>query len=253
MEEDILRKIQEFCQQIPYAVIGGIVSALREHPTDSASNFDRCLASCWLNVATASTLQELMRKIPNPDQLATALETGAYIAKSSASQSRFVMSGPVHTLTDTRKTEQVLLDIIQNATKNILLVSFAAYRVPSLAQALHAAIERGVCIRFILETVEDSAGQLTYDAKSAFDSLSRAKFYHWPIEKRQINASGKPGKMHAKCALNDDSFFITSANLTNDAITNNIELGIFEKDKYKAEHLLSYFNNLISNKIFVTY
>lgn len=207
MDEDTLRKIQEFCQQIPYAVMGGIVSALRVYSTDMASGFDRCVALCGLNTATASTLQELMRKIPNPEQLATALEAGAYVAKSSASQSRFVLSGPVQTLTDVRKTEQVLLDIIQGATKNIVLVSFATYKVPSLAQALHDAIERGVCTRFILETVEDSAGQLTYNAKSAFDSLSGAKFYHWPLEKRQINASGKPGKMHAKCAVNDDSFF----------------------------------------------
>lgn len=252
MDEDTLRKIHEFCRHIPYAVMGDIVSALRVYSTDMANSFDRCVASCGLNTATAAALQELMRTIPNPEQLATTLETGAYIAKFSASQSRFVLSGPVHTLRDARKTEQVLLDIIQGATKNIVLVSFAAYKVPSLAQALHDAIERGVCTRFILETVEDSAGQLTYNAKSAFNSLSGAKFYHWPIEKRQTNTSGSPGKMHAKCALNDDSFFITSANLTNDAITNNIELGIFEKNKDKSEHLLSYFDNLIKDKIFVS-
>ena len=252
MQEDILRALQDFCLQVPYPVIANIVASLRKQ-IDATRNAESCIASCALNVATASALHQLFRKIPNPKELATALEIGSYIAQSNASRSSFVLSGPVNTLPDTRKTEQVILDLIQNATKNIVLVSFAAYKIPTLAKALHAAIERGVCIRFILESAEDSAGQLNRDAKLAFNSLSGAIFYHWPVEKRQVNASGKPGKMHAKCAINDDSFFITSANLTNDAFRNNIELGILQQDKKKAEQLLSYFNNLIRNKILVSY
>lgn len=251
MEEDALRKIQAFCERVPPAVICRIVTGLRMDAPDAANGFGRHTVACGLNNTTATLLEELIRKISNLEQLATALEMGAFMARSAAPRSSFVLSGPVHMLNDTRNTEQVLLDIIQNATHNLLLVSFAAYRVPSLSQALHNAIERGVSVRFILETVEDSAGQLAVNAKSAFASLPGAKFYHWPLEKRKTNSSGKPGKMHAKCAINDDSFFITSANLTNDAITNNIELGIYEKNKLKSEHLFSYFNNLIGNKIFV--
>lgn len=252
MEEDTLRKIQSFCFDKPESVIKSVVCRLRGHLVGGAS-LDKIIHTCGLNTDTACLLQELMRKIPHAEQLATALETGLYIAKSSKHQSSFVFSGPIQILKDTRKTEQVLLDIINRATKNILLVSFAAYKVQNLTDALQYAIRRGVCTRFVLETVEDSAGQLSFDAKSAFDSLPEAKFYHWPLNKRPENASGKPGKMHAKCAINDDSFFITSANLTNDAAINNIELGIYEQDKLKTIKLMSYFENLISNKILVEY
>lgn len=252
MEEDTLQKIKSFCLDKPESVICGIVSCLRAHLA-SEVNLEQIIHTCGLNTDTTCLLQELTREIPHAEQLATALETGLYISKSSKHQSSFVFSGPTQILKDTRNTEQVLLDIINRATRNIILVSFAAYKVQNLVDALQDAIRRRVCTRFILETVEDSAGQLSFEAKSAFDSLPGARFYHWPLNKRQVNASGKPGKMHAKCAINDDSFFITSANLTNDAAINNIELGIYEQDKSKTLKLMSYFENLISNKILVEY
>lgn len=252
MEATTLQAVQDFCLHVPQAVIGAIVTTLRQQ-TDTAPVAERCITACGLNASTARALRQLLHSLADHEHLATALETGAYMAKHCAGHCSFVLSGPVHTIPDTRKTEQVLLDIIQHATKNILLVSFAAYRVPNLARALHAALQRGVRVRLILETAEDSAGQLSRDARQAFDTLSGATFYHWPVEKRQTNAAGKPGKMHAKCAVNDDSFIITSANLTNDAICNNIELGLWQQDRTRARQLLSYFDNLIRHEIFTVY
>jgi len=47
-----------------------------------------------------------------------------------------------------------------------------------------------------------------------------------PIEKRERNQAGKPGKLHAKVALIDDAVLISSANLTDDAFNRNLEIGV---------------------------
>jgi len=65
------------------------------------------------------------------------------------------------------------------------------------------------------------------DALKAFPEVirHRAEIYYWPLDKRERNASGKPGKLHAKVALVDESAILSSANLTDDAFSRNLELG----------------------------
>lgn len=173
--------------------------------------------------------------------------------KNQARNSRFVWSGPAHVLPDARKTEQVLLDLIQTAQQQIFLVSFAAYKIPPLLHAFEQALARGVQIRFILENNNDSAGQLSHSADTAFETLKDAVFYHWPLEKRPRNKSGNPAKMHAKCAVSESAFLITSANLTLDAIDHNIEPGILHRDKEKSAALIRQFDNLIIQYILQPY
>jgi phosphatidylserine/phosphatidylglycerophosphate/cardiolipin synthase-like enzyme len=64
-------------------------------------------------------------------------------------------------------------------------------------------------------------------ALNAFPEVicKHAQIYYWPLDKRELNASGKPGKLHAKVAVVDDQAVFSSANLTDDAFTRNLELG----------------------------
>ncbi|WP_418741078.1 phospholipase D-like domain-containing protein [Desulfovibrio sp.] len=59
--------------------------------------------------------------------------------------------------------------------------------------------------------------------------------------------------MHAKCAISESAFLITSANLTQDAIDHNIELGILHRDREKAASLIRQFENLIIKSILQPY
>jgi len=65
------------------------------------------------------------------------------------------------------------------------------------------------------------------DALKAFPAALRqkAKIYYWPLEERERNALGHPGKLHAKVAIIDDQAVLSSANLTDDAFNRNLELG----------------------------
>ena len=146
-----------------------------------------------------------------------------------------------------RRLDQALYDLIVHARHTILLMTFAAAKITRLNTALSAAAARGVAIRLILEFEEESGGQLSRDALTAFaGSVERqAEIYYWPLEQRERNAHGKPGKLHAKCAVVDDAVLVSSANLTDDAFNRNIEMGVLLRVPVLAEQLTRHFAALI--------
>jgi cardiolipin synthase len=146
-----------------------------------------------------------------------------------------------------RRLDQALYDLIFHAERRILLVTFAAAHVSRLNAALYKALEQGVKLRLILEFRESSGGQLSFDALHAFNDQVRAQaeIYYWPLELRDCNPGGRPGKLHAKCAVVDSQSFVSSANLTDDAFIRNMELGTLSKNRITAENLWSHFDGLI--------
>ena len=72
-----------------------------------------------------------------------------------------------------------------------------------LADALASAAGREVRIRLLLEFGAHSQNQLSHDALKAFpQDLQRiAEVFDWPLERRELSAFGKPGKLHAKAAV----------------------------------------------------
>jgi phosphatidylserine/phosphatidylglycerophosphate/cardiolipin synthase-like enzyme len=49
----------------------------------------------------------------------------------------------------------------------------------------------------------------------------------WPLEKRRKGLTGEPGLLHAKFAIGDSArLLVTSANLTENALTRNVEMGL---------------------------
>jgi phosphatidylserine/phosphatidylglycerophosphate/cardiolipin synthase-like enzyme len=128
-----------------------------------------------------------------------------------------------------RRTDQALLQIIEAARKELWLVSFAGYNLPDIRDALMAAAEREVNLHLIIESPEESQGKVTF---SALEGLGKrlaevAIVYVWPLEKRTKNEKGQHGSLHVKCALADDRhLFVSSANLTEFAMSLNMELGL---------------------------
>ncbi len=150
-----------------------------------------------------------------------------------------------------RRIDQVLYDLIANAKRDILLVTFAAAKIERLTGALLKAIQRGVVAKLILEFEQSSEGQLSYDALKAFPPalIAAAEVYHWPVEKRERNQAGRPGKLHAKVAIADDTALISSANLTDDAFNRNLEIGVMVQNPRFLVATKNYFDLLISDEI----
>jgi len=148
-----------------------------------------------------------------------------------------------------RRIDQVLYDLINSATRDILLVTFAAYRVKLLSETLASAIGRGVSVRLVLEFEQASQGQLSMDAVNAFprDLISKAEIYYWPLRARSLNEFGRPGKLHAKVAAVDNQALFSSANLTDDAFNRNLEIGALISGGEIPERLRNHFEELISS------
>jgi len=150
-----------------------------------------------------------------------------------------------------RRIDQVLYDLISNAQSEILLITFAAYKIQRLIDAITAALHRGVTVRLILEFEDESKGGLTKDAINAFSPVIKnlAEIYYWPLEKREVNDYGKPGKLHAKAAVVDNQALIASANLTDDAFNRNLELGALFGGGQIVDSLREHVDSLIASHI----
>ncbi|MSO88938.1 MAG: phospholipase [Rhodospirillaceae bacterium] len=147
-----------------------------------------------------------------------------------------------------RRIDQALYDLIANAKREILMVTFAATKIERLTGELWKAAGIGVKIRLILEFEESSGGQLSYDALRAFPAalVHASEIYQWPVEKRERNQAGRPGKLHAKVAIVDDTALVSSANLTDDAFTRNFEVGLLVKNTEFLTTVKGYFDSLIA-------
>lgn len=135
-----------------------------------------------------------------------------------------VWTGPTTRFVPTRRTEQVLLDLIASARTDLFVVSFVAYDVPSVAVAMNAAAGRGVRLRVLLEASTSHGGSLSVDpAATMRASVPTAEIFAWKERPEPF----VDGKVHAKLAVVDGArAFITSANLTGYALEKNMEAGV---------------------------
>ena len=150
-----------------------------------------------------------------------------------------------------RRIDQALYDLIAVAKREILLVTFAATKIERLTGELLKAVQRGVRVRLILEFEQSSEGQLSYDALKAFPPalVTAAEVYCWPIEKRERNPAGRPGKLHAKVAIVDDIALVSSANLTDDAFNRNLELGMMVRNPEFMMTVKAHIESLITGSV----
>ena len=149
-----------------------------------------------------------------------------------------------------RRTEPAILQVLDAARQRITLVSFAVYRIPNIATALTRAALRGVHITVIVETPHKIEGQGEYDTIRALGPEVEAcsSVYYWPQEKRPRGSTDKPGILHVKCVVADGTWlFLSSANLTQQAFSINMELGMLVRGGTMPFQVEQQFTSLIEN------
>lgn len=65
----------------------------------------------------------------------------------------------------------MLLELVQSAQREIVIISFAAFRIPDALRALKLCATPGVGMHFVLESEEESDGWLRQNGSVAFRSL----------------------------------------------------------------------------------
>jgi phosphatidylserine/phosphatidylglycerophosphate/cardiolipin synthase-like enzyme len=180
---------------------------------------------------------------------------GRAVAVQRAQQStELVWTGPSPAGSALRRTDQALLEVINTAQQTLSVVTFAAYKVPTVAAALVHAAQRGVRIRVVIESSHASDGKIAYDALAALGSDVRrmAAVYIWPLERRPVDAAGHHGSLHVKCAVADDAvLLVSSANLTAYAFTLNMELGLLVRGGAIPGRVSAHLDRLIDQHILV--
>ncbi|MCK8786581.1 DISARM system phospholipase D-like protein DrmC [Roseomonas sp. NAR14] len=135
-----------------------------------------------------------------------------------------VWTGPMTPFVAPRRTEQVLLDVIRKAKRELFIVSFVAYDVPSVIAAINSATDLGVDTRILVEASLTQGGSLLVDPVSTMrNAVPSAKLYVWTHRPHPFTN----GRVHAKMVVADGAIaFLTSANLTGHAIEKNMEAGV---------------------------
>jgi len=175
-----------------------------------------------------------------------ASATSNFSKKSESIQ--LVWSGPSTDLVAIRHTEQVLCELINTAKQSLFIVSFVAYKVDSILNALRKALERQVKINILIETTSEHGGRIDHNSEKVLQKLTGLNVYTW-FSGKKVEV-GISGAVHAKCAVADSKHaFITSANLTGAAMELNMEVGVLVQGGDLPFRLQNHLNALITTKI----
>lgn len=190
----------------------------------------------------------------SPESVALALYSAVATAQHyRESQSiDLVWTGPGVMEVPLRRTDQALLEVIDAAQRSLLVVSFVVYKIPAITQALIGAFERGVVLRICVEAPEPSGQRIAYDTIQALgrEVQQRAEIYIWPRDQRPTDPNDRAGSLHAKCAVADDQvLFISSANLTEYAMSLNMELGTLIRGGPLPGMVATHFARLIESGV----
>jgi len=202
---------------------------------------------------THDTLERLLGLCAN-QKISGDLLAGVLLGASAASRERdesqsieVVWTGPTTPHVPTRRMDQVLLDLIGSAEREIFLVSFVAYDFAPIVEALNAASERGLVIRVLLEASKAHGGSLDVDPVAKMSaSVPSAQLFTWVDRQPPF----EEGRVHAKIALADDqAALLSSANLTGHAMTKNLEAGLLVRGGRVPIDLHAHLLTLIDNNV----
>ena len=220
-------------REIPAAVIDRVAQRLEALPSGAGAEDRLRVLSGVMQPQAREVLGPLLtlwaREMPEiaPASLAWALRAAEAADQAARREQRLELawSGPSPGVPTLRRIDRALLQVIDGAQEQLLLVTFAAYRVPLLREALLRAGRRQVRIDIVAESERESEGRLSKDMLEALQAV--ATVYVWPRERRPRDEDGNAGVLHTKCAIADRrTLLVSSANLTAMALTLNMEMGV---------------------------
>lgn len=231
----LLAAIVDVGRTLPTRTVADIADQLRELRSEASEQGVDAIVAGVAARAARDALREVVHTWRRthadlaPETIAWGLLSAASVdAWHRAAQSmELVWTGPAPAGTTLRRTDQALLELIRNASSDLLIVTFAAYKVPALRTALEEARGRKVRLTFVVESPDVGEGKVSVDPLIGLGSDLGANVWIWPEARRERDAKGRHGTLHAKCALADSShLLVSSANFTGDALAINMELGL---------------------------
>ena len=161
--------------------------------------------------------------------------------------------------TPARDTRRVYEELLGSARLSVWVCTYAYFDGPRAFDVLakHMDATPGLRVTLLLN-IQRRRGDTT-----AADQLVRTfadRFWgtDWPgssrptvfYDPRSLELEGPGGVLHAKVVVTDDeTVFVTSANLTEAALDRNIEVGILVRDTALAASVSAHFQGLIDREL----
>ncbi len=256
----LLDAVLLLASELPAAIVGEVARALDEASPGEweiiRARVQSVAASPRYRSLSTGLLDTWKTETPEvtPEAVSSALLTAARCREAIRQEQavELTWTGPDSGAVPFRRTEDALLELIEAARERLTVVAFAMYKVPYVRDALVVAARRGVALRVIVESPEESEGKVTFDGLRALGSevARSARVYAWPRDKRPTNTHGRYGSLHVKCAIADDTgVFISSANLTEFALTLNMEMGLLVRGGSLPRRVVQHFDGLIEKGV----
>ena len=208
-------------------------------------------------IDAASVCAELTRlstKDIGGTAVAYALELAGE-ATASVDRPDLVWSGEEVQGLHARKTRQVFDELIGGAEKSLWICSYTYFNGPKAFQRLAARMDAKADLQVtLLLNIKRDWGDTTPAEKLATDFADKLWNKGWPgkrrpsvfYDPRSLKPDSETAVLHAKAVVADDEVaFVTSANLTEKAFDENIEVGLLSRDKTVAMSLSKHFRILI--------
>ncbi len=260
MSAALQAEIQSLAADLPRALVDQLAELVAANPAGDwnylGGRIQRSFAQPRYQAGVRRLLQVWETEAPAMPAaaVALALQSAAGLAEALRTDQTLslVWTGPDTRLVPLRRTDQALLEVIDRAERQLLVVSFAVYRAGSIVDALLRAAGRGVDITICLETPEASDGHMSGDTLRALgrELRQRARLYIWPLDQRPPAPNGRRGSLHAKLAVADGRLlFVSSANLTEYAMLLNMELGVLIEGGQAPGQIQTHFARLIQDGV----
>jgi len=253
--DDLWKVIGELAATLHADRISSIADAISQ--LKSVEEFERARHAFGLNAdqQRVNRLRVAWAAVPSvdPAEIAAAFRGAAEVAAlmDGIGAIELVWTGPKTGLIPARRTEQVILEVIDSAKDDVFLVTYVFYKASSVVSALNAAVARGVGVNVLLESSTEHGGVVKGDSvKAMAEAVPGANIYIWNPAAKQPDGDSLSASVHAKCAVVDGKLaFITSANLTSAALERNMELGLLIRGGAVPEQLQSHLNALTTTKV----
>jgi phosphatidylserine/phosphatidylglycerophosphate/cardiolipin synthase-like enzyme len=201
----------------------------------------------------ARAVREGQRASGLGDDVAAAYLDGlgaAYVRHAERLRVETVWSGPKSHAVPVRSTAEVLVDLVGEAQKDLLLMTYSAKPHPPVIESLIAARARGVQVSVVVETLQGAGGAIggPVEPATAFQAVPGVELWHWPPAAR----SDSGAKMHAKVAVADGrALLVSSANLTQSGVKTNVEAGVLVRGGTAPERAAEHVRQLIATGVLV--
>ena len=166
-----------------------------------------------------------------------------------------VWSGPEVAGLHARDTRCVYEELMGSAERSLWASTFAFFDGPQAFAVLARRMEQQPALAAtLLLNIQRRRGDTTRSDHLVRRFADRFWGAEWPgaarptvyYDARSLDPDGPAGVLHAKAVVADDeSVFVTSANLTEAALDRNIELGLLVRDRPLALKVAGHFRGLI--------